>query len=126
MSQTSTAAVRVPAVAGAFYPADRDELAATVDGMLKEALARGQRGARVPPKAIIAPHAGFVYSGPIAASAYARFMPSRHAVKRVVLLGPAHRVYVEGLAVSSAEGLCDAARRGARRPRRRCAHRGPP
>ena len=105
MSQTSTAAVRVPAVAGAFYPADRDELAARVDGMLKEALARGQRGARVPPKAIIAPHAGFVYSGPIAASAYARFTPSRHAVKRVVLLGPAHRVYVEGLAVSSAEGF---------------------
>ena len=105
MNQTSTATVRVPAVAGAFYPADRDELAAMVDGMLKEALERGQRGIRVPPKAIIAPHAGFVYSGPIAASAYARFTPSRHAVRRVVLLGPAHRVYVDGLAVPSAEGF---------------------
>ena len=105
MNQTSTATVRVPAVAGAFYPADRDELAAMVDGMLKEALARGQRGARMPPRAIIAPHAGFVYSGPIAASAYARFAPSRHTVKRVVLLGPAHRVHVDGLAVPSAEGF---------------------
>jgi predicted class III extradiol MEMO1 family dioxygenase len=55
------------------------------------------------PKAIIVPHAGYIYSGPIAASAYARLQPARGTITRVVLLGPAHRVGFEGLALSSAD-----------------------
>jgi hypothetical protein len=55
-----------------------------------------------PPKAIIAPHAGFIYSGPIAGSVYARLGPLRGRVKRVVLAGPAHRVFVRGAAVPAA------------------------
>jgi hypothetical protein len=55
------------------------------------------------PKAIIAPHAGYVYSGPVAASVYARLRPLRGTVRRVVLLGPSHRVGFEGLALSSAD-----------------------
>jgi AmmeMemoRadiSam system protein B len=56
-----------------------------------------------PPKAIIAPHAGYIYSGPVAASVYARLRPLRGKVKRVVLLGPSHRVGFAGIATSSAD-----------------------
>jgi AmmeMemoRadiSam system protein B len=58
-----------------------------------------------PPKAVIAPHAGYVYSGPIAGSAFATLAPLRGCATRVVLLGPAHRVYFEGLAVPQAEAF---------------------
>ena len=57
------------------------------------------------PKAVIAPHAGYVYSGPIAASACARFAPAREIIKRVVLIGPSHRVPFKGLATTSAEAF---------------------
>ena len=57
------------------------------------------------PKALIAPHAGYLYSGPVAASAYAQFLPSRDQIRRVVLLGPSHYVAVEGLATCSAEAF---------------------
>ncbi|BAU49520.1 dioxygenase [Sulfurifustis variabilis] len=90
-------AVRKPAVAGLFYPAARPALKALVDELLAGANAEG--GA---PKAIIAPHAGYVYSGPIAASAYARLLPARALVERVVLIGPAHRVPFRGLAAANA------------------------
>lgn len=91
--------IRYPAVAGLFYPADARELRETVQGYLKKV---GQpRDARLP-KAIIAPHAGYVYSGPIAASAYKRLLPLRGVITRVVLLGPAHRVAVRGLALPGA------------------------
>jgi len=86
-------ATRLPAVAGAFYPASPDALGSSVDRLLAGALGRPER-----PKAIIAPHAGYVYSGPIAASAFALFAPHADTIRRVVLLGPAHRVFVEGLA----------------------------
>jgi len=89
--------IRPPAVAGMFYPADAGELQAAVNDFLSHADAEG-----APPKALIAPHAGYVYSGPIAASAYARLRPLRHQITRVVLLGPAHRVAFRGLAASSA------------------------
>jgi len=89
--------LRKPAVAGLFYPADPGELRAQIRGFLRAA--RRGDGA---PKAIIAPHAGFVYSGPIAASAYARVAAARAAIRRVVLLGPSHRVPFRGLAASSA------------------------
>jgi AmmeMemoRadiSam system protein B len=90
--------VRPPAVAGTFYPDDPDELEATVDSNIQAAGARSTGW----PKAIIAPHAGYVYSGPIAGSAYARVRPAAGIVRRVVLAGPCHRVPVRGIAVSSA------------------------
>ncbi len=80
--------VRPPAVAGTFYPAAPRALADQIDGLL----AAASGGA--PPKAIVVPHAGLVYSGPIAASAFARVAP---AIERVVIIGPAHRVYVDHL-----------------------------
>jgi AmmeMemoRadiSam system protein B len=85
-----------------FYPADPAELRQAVDGYLQEALARqGSEEVEVP-KAIIAPHAGYVYSGPVAASAYARLIPARDKIRRVILLGPSHRVPFRGIATSSA------------------------
>jgi MEMO1 family protein len=88
---------RRPAVAGLFYPSDPSELKRVVDGYLAEANPED-----TPPKALIAPHAGYIYSGSIAARAYATLAPVRATVTRVVLLGPAHRVPVRGLAASSA------------------------
>lgn len=90
------ASIRRPAVAGAFYPADAAELRATVRDLLSGADVSGP-----PPKAIVAPHAGYIYSGPVAASAYALLAPLRGTVTRVVLLGPAHRVWFRGLALPS-------------------------
>lgn len=91
---------RPAAVAGAFYPGDPSMLALEVEECLRKAAppAAGQR----PPKAIIAPHAGYIYSGPVAASAYARVAPLRGTISRVVLAGPAHRVPVRGAAVPRA------------------------
>ena len=89
--------IRPTAVAGMFYPADRDELHDMVSGFLRQA---GTSDAP-PPKAIIAPHAGYIYSGPIAASAYARLAPLRDTIRRVVLLGPSHRVGFLGIAAST-------------------------
>ncbi len=54
------------------------------------------------PQALIAPHAGYVYSGPTAAIAYKTLEKLKSEIKRVVLLGPAHRVYIKGLALSTA------------------------
>jgi AmmeMemoRadiSam system protein B len=98
--------IRRPAVAGSFYPADPAQLAAAVDGYVAAGRARLAHldGGRAP-KAIIAPHAGYVYSGPIAGSAYAAVAPEATAIERVVLLGPAHRVAVDGLAASSADAF---------------------
>ncbi len=89
--------VRTPAVAGMFYPAQANELRTMVIKFLKETNTSDSSV----PKAIIAPHAGYVYSGPIAASVYARLTPARDTIKKVVLLGPSHRVPLEGLAASS-------------------------
>jgi len=93
--------VRSPAVAGTFYPGTRRELDAVVRRCLGEAPPLPE-GAAVP-KAVIAPHAGYVYSGPIAGSAYARLAPARGRVERVVLVGPSHRVPLRGLAVPDAD-----------------------
>lgn len=89
-------ATRPPAVAGSFYPANPDELREQVARLLRAASARGPV-----PKAMIAPHAGYIYSGPIAANAYARIAPARGKIKRVALLGPSHQVALHGLAVPS-------------------------
>ena len=94
-------AIRPAAVAGSFYPAAPAQL----QRQIAEFLGRnGQDGTGPSPKALIAPHAGYIYSGPIAAAAYARLAPARGRISRVVLLGPSHFVGFRGLAVSSAEG----------------------
>lgn len=90
--------IRQPAVAGLFYPDDPQELRAMVQGFLRGVTATGNR-----PKAIIAPHAGYVYSGPVAASAYSLLQFSRDLIRRVVLMGPSHRVGFRGIAFSEAE-----------------------
>lgn len=92
--------VRAPAVAGIFYPLDEPELRASVRSYLAEA-----RAEVAIPKAIIAPHAGYVYSGPIAGSAFAPLAALRGRVTRVVLIGPAHRVAFDGLALPEADAL---------------------
>ena len=96
------ARIRPAAVAGSFYPGEPAALAAEISTYL--AAAAVAHDAR-PPKAIIAPHAGYMYSGPIAASIYARLAPLRGRVRRVVLAGPAHRVFVRGAAVPAAQAF---------------------
>lgn len=92
--------VRLAAVAGSFYPADPVRLEAMVRAYL--AAARPSAVGEATPKALIVPHAGYVYSGPIAASAYALLAAAARRIRRVVLLGPSHRVPFHGLAASSA------------------------
>lgn len=94
--------VRPPAVAGTFYPASASELGSLVDRMLSVPAAAPTSRC---PKALIVPHAGYVYSGPIAASAFARIAPFSDRITRVVLIGPAHRVFVEGLVSPGATRL---------------------
>ncbi len=89
---------RRPAVAGTFYPAHADELRAAVHRHLHAAVA----WAGPVPKAVIAPHAGYVYSGPVAGTAYAAAGRARGEVRRVLLAGPAHRAPVAGVATTSA------------------------
>ena len=87
--------VRPAAVADMFYPGDAVGLAEYVQNEVGKS-----RFLQVSPKAIIVPHAGYVYSGPVAANGYAQLAAVRERVRRVVLLGPAHYVGFEGLAVS--------------------------
>ena len=97
------ATVRPAAVAGLFYPGERQALAAEVDTLLATS---GAPIARLGfPKALIVPHAGYIYSGAVAARAYDELTPARGIVHRVVLLGPVHRVPVRGLAAPSAEAF---------------------
>lgn len=91
--------IRQPAVAGMFYPADAQILKADIHQYL-------QQVETVPgdvPKAIVVPHAGYVYSGPIAASAYKQILPFKDKISRVVLLGPSHQVAFHGLAVPQSD-----------------------
>jgi hypothetical protein len=92
---------RPAAVAGAFYPGDPRALAAEVEELLDGVERFEPRF--VAPKALIVPHAGYIYSGPVAAAAYEEVAPLRDTVGRVVLLGPVHRVPVRGLALPAAE-----------------------
>lgn len=91
--------IRPSAVAGSFYPAEAQQLRTTVRGLLDAASTLAPA-----PKALIAPHAGYVYSGPIAASVYARLLNAPQSIDQVVLLGPAHRVGFSGIAAPG----CDA------------------
>jgi AmmeMemoRadiSam system protein B len=92
-------AVRPPAVAGSFYPADAGRLRAAVEGYL--AAAEGARAAATP-KAVIAPHAGYVYSGPVAGHAFAALGDGGSAIRRAVVVGPAHFVPFRGIAATGA------------------------
>jgi AmmeMemoRadiSam system protein B len=96
--QSSKIIKRMPAVAGMFYPASAEELRSDVEQMLRSA-----KTSEPAPKAIIAPHAGYIYSGSVAAKAYARLASVKNQINRVVLLGPSHRVPLLGLAASSAD-----------------------
>lgn len=90
--------VRVPAVASLFYPGEAAALRTQLTQMLANNSAPGAS-----PKALIAPHAGYIYSGPIAARAYNRVAPRAAVIHRVVLLGPAHRMALRGLALPTAD-----------------------
>lgn len=89
-------AIRQPAVAGVFYPDNKQMLANGIDVLLHTATSAIDHAT---PKAIIVPHAGYIYSGQTAARAYARLALGRKLIKRVVLLGPVHHVPVRGLAL---------------------------
>ncbi len=95
--------IRPPAVAGLFYPAEPDELRAMIAGCFRAASVHA-REVDGRPKALIVPHAGYVYSGPVAASAYAT-LGDGHGIRRVVVLGPVHRVPVRGLALPEADAF---------------------
>jgi len=94
--------IRQPAVAGAFYPGTADALLGAVRGYLRAVEAQP---ATAPPKAIVAPHAGYIYSGSTAGLAYALLRPFADIIRRVVLLGPCHRIAVRGLALSGADAF---------------------
>src|SRR5512135_456746 len=93
-------AIRTPAVAGMFYSGDPRQLEHDVRKFLTEAHPQPLH-----PKALIVPHAGYIYSGAIAASAYATLTQKASAIRRVVLLGPTHRVAISGLALPDAEAF---------------------
>ena len=98
--------IRPPAVAGLFYPDDPALLRAGVGAALERARRAGQdRAADGRLKGVIAPHAGYVYSGPVAASAYAQVETGREVIRRVVLAGPAHRVPLDAVAMSEADAF---------------------
>jgi hypothetical protein len=100
----TTMQIRPAAVADMFYPGNARVLAREVEACVAGAK-RSQPAAQVLPKALIVPHAGYIYSGPVAGSAYAELQPLRGDVRRVVLLGPAHRVLVRGLALPDCEAF---------------------
>jgi hypothetical protein len=105
MRSSVTRAIREPAVAGQFYPGDRAELQSTVEDLLRDALTRPNGAAGRTAKAIICPHAGYQYSGPIAASAYAALMPVGAPVHLVVIAGPSHFHHVHEVAVPSVDAF---------------------
>jgi len=91
--------IREAAVAGLFYPANKNDLKNDIRRYLDQA----QLSQKIIPKAIVVPHAGFIYSGSVAASAYKYLVPLKHQINRVVLLGPSHRVAFHGLAVPASD-----------------------
>ena len=97
-STTHTPTLRRPAVAGRFYEVNPSALARTVDNFLE-----GEAGTNhAPPKALIAPHAGYLYSGAIAGSTFRTLCQTGQPIRTVVLVGPAHYASFEGLALSQA------------------------
>lgn len=100
----SNASIRPPAVAGFFYPDDPAELTDTVSALISRTSAPA--AASVPPTlSYIVPHAGYVYSGGVAAVAYAHLQRSGLAPRRIVIIGPSHRVYLQGIAIPDANAF---------------------
>ena len=96
----SRSTVRPAAVAGLFYPGDAQTLSATVDNLLSR-----PHAGRGLPKALIVPHAGYVYSGAVAGQAYGSLGNAARSLRRIVLLGPCHHEWVKGLAIPTVEGF---------------------
>lgn len=94
------ASIRFPAVAGMFYPDNPAQLSKLVGSLLDQALS-----AKPPPKAMIVPHAGYIYSGSVAATGYARLLNRSHEYDRVIVLGPAHRYAFSGLAIPTVDAF---------------------
>ena len=90
--------IRPAAVAGMFYPGEKGELQRQVQQFLAEVSIKAPQ-----PKAMIQPHAGYIYSGPVAAAAYSQLQQHAKIITRVVLLGPDHRVGFRGIAAPSAD-----------------------
>lgn len=102
--------IRPAAVAGSFYAGDSRTLAENIDVLLKNAANAAPYAATpahrvMPPKAVIVPHAGYIYSGQTAAMAYSRLATWHDVIKRVILLGPVHRVPVRGLALPDVDAF---------------------
>lgn len=96
------ASIRPAAVAGQFYPRDERVLRTQLAELLSTALPLETPSE---PKAIIVPHAGYIYSGPVAASAYSQLERLRQRIRRVVMLGPTHRVAIHGFALPAAQAF---------------------
>jgi len=94
--------IRPAAVAGSFYPADAETLRAQITGLLDSAADTVSVSAQRL-KALIVPHAGYVYSGPVAATAYRCLAPVREQIRNIVLLGPSHHVYLRTIAAPEAD-----------------------
>ena len=92
---------RPPAVAGSFYPGNQSDLASTID----ELVAHSESQFSQPAKAFIVPHAGYQYSGSTAAEVYSLIEKQKKKVNRVVLLGPCHRVWTQGIAIPSCDSF---------------------
>ena len=92
--------IRQPAVAGTFYPDSPGDLNQMISNLLSEADVND-----LSPKALVVPHAGLIYSGPIAANAYRLLRSMAPAIRRVVLLGPSHRVPFHGMALPDCEAF---------------------
>lgn len=101
MASSHTSTIRPAAVAGSFYPRESRALRAQLDGLFAGVDSARAAAHAHAPKMLIAPHAGYQYSGAVAAHAYALLAPHRDRIRRVVLIGPAHRVAFRGIAVPS-------------------------
>lgn len=96
----ANASIRPPAVAGMFYPSDPRALQSQVGDFLAKAV---PLEVIRPPKALVLPHAGYVYSGPVAATGYATVRELRSVIRKVILLGPSHRVPLAAMALPASQ-----------------------
>ena len=97
--------IRPPAVAGTFYPADADILRSEIDGLIDAALHADAAQNTAIPKAIIVPHAGLMFSGSLAALGFATVRALKGQIKRILIIGPAHRMAFQGIALAKADGF---------------------
>ncbi len=97
--------IRPPAIAGTFYPAAPDQLRSEIDGLIHAAVEAETKGDAPIPKAIIVPHAGLMFSGAIAGLGFATVRALKGIVKRIVIIGPAHRMAFQGIALAKADGF---------------------